>query len=173
MTFGDHPSFFTSYNKRYVTTWMWKALHLNDKTLLALHAKVLVEILLVPSHQIPSSESKGTQFIYAQELLSWSCELARDEAYSREVLLQPCGTPCLTKRITTHDSHTVFLFLICQAQKQKLNQIGIKTAIPPEFAYYILDAHFISKWEYNLRWKLLTPCRPDSNFADLMETMSH
>lgn len=120
MTFGDIPSFFTSYNKKGVTAWRQKALHLKAKTLLVLHPKVLVETSIVPSHLIPSSQSKGTRLIYSQELFSWCSELARHEAYSGEVLLQHCETPCLKKCITTHDSHTTSLFLICQAEKQKL-----------------------------------------------------
>lgn len=52
------------------------------------------------------------------------------------------------------------------------NQTGIKTTIPPEFAYYVPNA-LLSEWEYYLRGKLLKHCRPDSSCADLKETMSH
>ena len=131
---------------------------------------------MVASHLLPSSQSKGTQYIYSQGPFSQCYVLARDEAYSREILLQHHETPCLKKYITTHDSHTIFVFLICQVWMQLLfsppNWAGIKTTIPPAFAYYIPTA-LMSKWEYNLREKLLEHCSPDSNCADLMETMSH
>lgn len=48
------------------------------------------------------------------------------------------------------------------------NQTGIKTTIPPEFAYYVPNA-LMSEWEYYLRGKLLKHCRPDSSCADLKE----
>lgn len=94
--------------------------------------------------------------------------------YSREVFLQHHETPYLTKYIISLDSHTIFL--ICQASMQQLcspsYQAGIKTTIPSACACYIPNAH-MSKWEYNLRRKLLQHCRPESNCVDLMETMSH
>lgn len=45
-------------------------------------------------------------------------------------------------------------------------------SILPESAYCVPNA-VMPKWESNLRGILLEHCRPDSNCADLMETMSH
>lgn len=114
VTCDNIPAFFPSYNKKQVTTWLQKTLYLRATASPCpsswgfsgnLHGHIS------PASLLPV---KGLWQIYLKQRLSQCCQLARAEAYSRELLLQHCETPCLKTHIATHNSHTIFLFLICQ-----------------------------------------------------------
>lgn len=128
---------------------MWNSLCFKYKTLFVLHSKVLVEISIGPSYLIPSSQPKGNTtdlFTGPVSLTLWI-----GQGWS---LLWRSTPPALWNSLPEKIHHYSWLphnfpfshMLSLKAETH--NQIGIKTAIPPEFACYIPNA-LMTKWEHN------------------------